>query len=180
MNAFNGKIMTENFGRPLIVKFANFPFSMTTLNDFGIGSDNENAQCSFMMQKNLPTITPIQMPTQTLPYVLSSLNMVTNPWSTNYNNSSILTINPFKQQQQHQQNGWHISIRNLPLDMSNYQLWEFFSMYGQVQHVNVVNKVTWCHGWVVMTSYDDAARAISALNGFVYGDRVLQVSFKSF
>lgn len=171
MNTFNGKIMIENFGRPLIVKFANFPFSMTNINDFNVGCNNGQ---SFLMQ-NKSLITPSIMPPQSFPFIFTTLNAVANPWSSHNNNTTLLAINQFKQH-----HGWCISIRNLPHDTSEYRLWELFSLYGQLQHVNVTSKETCCHGWVVMTSYDEAARAISALNGFVYGDRVLQVSFKSF
>jgi hypothetical protein len=165
--------MIENFGRPLIVKFANFPFSMTNINDFNV--DYNNGQ-SFLMQKNsliAPSslISTTTMPAQSFPFIFTTLNAMANPWTSQNNNATLLAINPFK---------WCISIRNLPHDTSEYRLWELFSLYGQLQHVNVTPKETCCHGRVVMTSYDEAARAINALNGFAYGGKILQVSFKYF
>jgi len=155
--------MAENNGRALIVKFANTPFSIANTTDY-----YDTNEQSFMTSQS-----------QACPYILTSLN-TTNPWSNNNNSSNgcLWTISPFKQQHQ-PLNGWCISVGNLPPETSEHVLWEYFGLYGQVQHVSVTtSKETWCcHGSVVMTSCDDAAKAIRALNGFVYGGRVLQVSF---
>jgi hypothetical protein len=177
--------MAENNGRALIVKFANTPFSitnttMTTTPPPHLDYYDTNEQSFMTSMHTLPSPS-----SQTCPYILTSLN-TTNPWSnnnitpitTNNNNGCLWTISTFKQQQHSQPlNGWCISVRNLPLETSEHILWEFFGLYGQVQHVHVTSKETWCQGSVVMTSCDDAAKAIRALNGFIYGGRVLQVSF---
>ncbi|XP_038067714.1 ELAV-like protein 1-B isoform X2 [Patiria miniata] len=79
-------------------------------------------------------------------------------------------------------NGWCLFVYNLPAESEESLLWQLFGPFGAVNNVKVVRdfNTNKCKGFgfVTMPKYEDAHRAIEALNGYCLGQRTLQVSFK--
>lgn len=79
--------------------------------------------------------------------------------------------------------GWCLFIYNLGPETEESALWQLFGPFGAVQSVKVIRDLQTYEckgfGFVTMTNYDDALMAIQALNGYMMGNRVLQVSFKA-
>ncbi|XP_029905377.1 ELAV-like protein 1b isoform X2 [Myripristis murdjan] len=79
--------------------------------------------------------------------------------------------------------GWCIFIYNLGQDADEGFLWQMFGPFGAVANVKVIRdfNTNKCKGFgfVTMTNYEEAAMAITSLNGYRLGDKVLQVSFKT-
>ncbi|XP_009068658.1 PREDICTED: ELAV-like protein 2 isoform X1 [Acanthisitta chloris] len=79
--------------------------------------------------------------------------------------------------------GWCIFVYNLGPDTDESILWQMFGPFGAVTNVKVIRdfNTNKCKGFgfVTMTNYDEAVMAIASLNGYLLGDRVLQVSFKT-
>ncbi|XP_022089196.1 ELAV-like protein 3 isoform X2 [Acanthaster planci] len=79
-------------------------------------------------------------------------------------------------------NGWCLFVYNLPAESEESLLWQLFGPFGAVNNVKVVRdfNTNKCKGFgfVTMPKYEDAHRAIEALNGYCLGARTLQVSFK--
>ncbi|CDS36016.1 ELAVprotein 2:3:4 [Echinococcus multilocularis] len=80
-------------------------------------------------------------------------------------------------------NGWCIVVHNLGADTDDAVLWQLFGPFGAVHTVNaVVDPMTGkCkgYGFVTMSNYEEALKAIQALSGFILDNRILQVSFKT-
>lgn len=78
--------------------------------------------------------------------------------------------------------GHVVFVYNLEPDAKDSDLWQLFGPFGAVKKVNVIyeNDKSKCkgYGFVTMVNFDEAMAAISFLNGYVYKDRVLQVSLK--
>lgn len=78
---------------------------------------------------------------------------------------------------------WCIFVYNLAPDADESILWQMFGPFGAVTNVKVIRdfNTNKCKGFgfVTMTNYDEAAMAITSLNGYRLGERVLQVSFKT-
>ena len=76
-----------------------------------------------------------------------------------------------------------IYIYNIPEDGNDNTLYQLFSPYGAIANVKVIvdysTKKCKGYGFVNMMTYEDAYRAIAALNGTTYQGKRLQVSFKS-
>ena len=75
-----------------------------------------------------------------------------------------------------------IFVYNLGQDSDERDLWQLFGPFGAVQKVNVIydaEKKPKGYGFVTMTNPDEAANAITHLNGFIYKERQLQVSLKT-
>ena len=78
--------------------------------------------------------------------------------------------------------GWCIFVYNLAPETEDNVLWQLFGPFGAVQNVKVIrDQSNKCkgYGFVTMTNYDEACSAITSLNGYPLGNRVLQVSFKT-
>nr|AYN74329.1 elav [Nucula tumidula] len=79
--------------------------------------------------------------------------------------------------------GWCIFVYNLAPETEENVLWQLFGPFGAVQSVKVIRdfQTQKCKGFgfVTMTNYDESLNAITHLNGFALGNRVLQVSFKT-
>lgn len=79
-------------------------------------------------------------------------------------------------------NGWCVFVYNLAPETEESVLWQLFGPFGAVQSVKIMRDFTTqkCKGFgfVTMTNYEEAVIAISYLNGYQLGNRVLQVSFK--
>jgi|SRR6218665_3382075 len=78
--------------------------------------------------------------------------------------------------------GWCIFVYNLAPETEENVLWQLFGPFGAVQNVRVMRDLSTqkCKGFgfVTMTNYEEALTAVTALNGYQLGNRVLQVSFK--
>jgi ELAV like protein 2/3/4 len=78
--------------------------------------------------------------------------------------------------------GTTIFVYNLAPDTQETTLWQLFGPQGCVQNVKIVRdqNTQKCKGYafITMTTSEEAANAIQNLNGFLLGNRVLQVSFK--
>ncbi|XP_073997174.1 ELAV-like protein 1-B isoform X2 [Rhodnius prolixus] len=80
-----------------------------------------------------------------------------------------------------EQNGHVIFVFGLNENSGDNALWQLFGPYGPVIAAKVVkDERNKCKGFgfVTMINYGDATEAIRALNGQIYGDKKLQVSFK--
>lgn len=79
--------------------------------------------------------------------------------------------------------GWCIFVYNLAPETEESLLWQLFGPFGAVQNVKIIRdfQSQKCKGFgfVTMSNYDEALLAINSLNGFIIGNRVLQVSFKT-
>lgn len=79
--------------------------------------------------------------------------------------------------------GFTLFVYNLAPETDDRTLWQLFGPCGAVLSVRVINDLETgkCKGFgfVTMSEYQEAALAISRLNGFTIGDRTLQVSFKT-
>lgn len=79
--------------------------------------------------------------------------------------------------------GFTLFVYNLAPETDDRTLWQLFGPLGAVLSVKVINDLETgkCKGFgfVTMSEYQEAALAISRLNGFTIGDRTLQVSFKT-
>jgi len=78
--------------------------------------------------------------------------------------------------------GYCLFIYNLAPETEENVLWQLFGPFGAVQNVKVMRDFATqkCKGFgfVTMTNYDEAVVAVTSLNGYQLGTRVLQVSFK--
>uniref|UniRef100_A0A1I8J4K3 ELAV-like protein n=1 Tax=Macrostomum lignano TaxID=282301 RepID=A0A1I8J4K3_9PLAT len=78
--------------------------------------------------------------------------------------------------------GWSLFVYNLAPEADESLLWQLFSPFGALQAVKVVRDQgsAKCRGFgfVTMNSYEEAALAVTSLNGASLGGRLLQVSFK--
>ncbi|ESN97904.1 hypothetical protein HELRODRAFT_187316 [Helobdella robusta] len=78
--------------------------------------------------------------------------------------------------------GWCLFVYNLAPETEENILWQLFGPFGAVQTVKVMRDPTTqkCKGFgfITMTNYDEALTAVSSLNGYQLGSRILQVSFK--
>jgi len=79
--------------------------------------------------------------------------------------------------------GWCIFVYNLAPEAQENTLWELFGPFGAVFNVKIIRDFNTqkCKGFgfVTMTSYEEAVRAISFLNGVMIANRQLQVSLKT-
>lgn len=79
--------------------------------------------------------------------------------------------------------GWCIFIYNLSQDSDEGMLWQMFGPFGAVTNVKIIRdfNTNKCKGFgfVTMSNYEEAAMAITSLNGYRHGDKILQVSFKT-
>lgn len=79
--------------------------------------------------------------------------------------------------------GWNIFVQNLSADVDNGVLWQLFGPFGAVHTVNAAidpnTKKCKGYGFVTMLNYDEAVKAIKALSGYILGNRMLQVSFRT-
>jgi len=78
--------------------------------------------------------------------------------------------------------GYILFAYNIGADTNEYTLGELFGTYGKVIRVNVIRKgesgESKGFGFVTMKNYNEAMNAISALNGYNYTGKPMQVSFK--
>ena len=77
--------------------------------------------------------------------------------------------------------GFCLFVYNLPDTAEDALLYQLFGPFGAISSVRVIKDATGkCKrfGFVNMLIYDDACRAIVALNGYDHEGRTLQVSFK--
>jgi len=78
--------------------------------------------------------------------------------------------------------GYILFAYNIGADTNEYSLGELFGNYGKVVRVNVIRKgesgESKGFGFVTMKNYSEAVNAISALNGYNFSGKPLQVSFK--
>ncbi len=79
--------------------------------------------------------------------------------------------------------GFVLFVYNIGTDADETALWQLFSPFGTIAKVDVIrdaDKNNQCkgYGFVSMPHYHEAANAITALNGYTYKQRPLQVSFK--
>jgi len=78
--------------------------------------------------------------------------------------------------------GYILFAYNIGAETNEYTLGELFGNYGKVVRVNVIRKgesgESKGFGFVTMKNYNEAVTAISALNGYNYSGKPLQVSFK--
>lgn len=76
-----------------------------------------------------------------------------------------------------------IFIYNLSPNLDETFLWQLFCPFGAVETVNIIRdyrtKTSKGYGFVTMTNYCEAVRAVCSLDGYTVGDRVLQVRFKA-
>lgn len=89
-------------------------------------------------------------------------------------NANVVTPLPTK--------GYTVFVYNLGQDSDERDLWQLFGPFGAVQKVDIVydgEKKPRGYGFVTMTNLEEAAHAITYLNGFVYKERQLQVSLKT-
>ena len=73
-------------------------------------------------------------------------------------------------------------VYNVGPESDDRDLWQLFGPFGAVQKVSIAydaEKKSRGYGFVTMTNMDEAANAITHLNGFVYKERQLQVSLKT-
>ncbi|KAJ3599451.1 hypothetical protein NHX12_033413 [Muraenolepis orangiensis] len=79
--------------------------------------------------------------------------------------------------------GWCIFIYNLGQDADEGILWQLFGPFGAVTNVKVIRdfNTNKCKGFgfVTMLNYEEAAMAVSSLDGYRMGEKTLQVSFKT-
>ncbi|KAG7277552.1 hypothetical protein CRUP_030714 [Coryphaenoides rupestris] len=79
--------------------------------------------------------------------------------------------------------GWCLFIYNLGQDADEGILWQLFGPFGAVTNVKVIRdfNTNKCKGFgfVTMLNYEEAAMAVSSLDGYRMGDKTLQVSFKT-
>ncbi len=79
-------------------------------------------------------------------------------------------------------NGWCIFVYNLAPETEDAVLWQLFGPFGAVYGAKAVcdpmSGKCKGYGFVTMSNYDEAAKAIQALSGFNLDGRILQVSFK--
>lgn len=79
--------------------------------------------------------------------------------------------------------GWCIFIYNLNQDADEGVLWQLFGPFGAVTNVKVIRDFSTnkCKGFgfVTMLNYEEAAMAVTNLDGYRMGEKTLQVSFKT-
>lgn len=79
--------------------------------------------------------------------------------------------------------GYILFVYNIGAEVDERNLHHLFLSYGTVLKTNVIRdpntNQSKGYGFVTMSNYEDAVWAIEALNGFNYGGRPLQVSFKT-
>jgi RNA recognition motif-containing protein len=79
--------------------------------------------------------------------------------------------------------GYCLFVYNIDAAYDERILWQLFAPFGPVLSAQIVrdfnSKKPKGYGFVTVASYESAVVAINALNGFVLGDKVLQVSFKN-
>ena len=79
--------------------------------------------------------------------------------------------------------GFALFVYNIGTNATERELWQLFSPFGSVLKVNVIRdfEKNQCkgYGFVTMGAYHDAMSAIQNLNGYPYGEKPLQVSFKT-
>lgn len=77
---------------------------------------------------------------------------------------------------------WNIFVYNLPPNADDTALWQLFGPFGAVRRVKIVrdfrSKESKGFGFVTMSHFHEAVRAIALLNGHIIGNRILQVRFK--
>jgi ELAV like protein 2/3/4 len=190
----NGKI-PNGAVEPLVVKFASQVGSSSNATDTYNLSDKlsasiESASSSdnnLMLQSAIATTTPSYF-TRPLGSVFSSTEFV--PFNaggdaclslaqpTQLHLSSSQTTPPVTLS-----TGWCIFVYNLAPETQENTLWQLFGPFGAVQSVKLAKSYCGqkCKGFafVTMSVYGEALSAIANLNGFVLGDRILQVSFKT-
>ena len=80
-------------------------------------------------------------------------------------------------------NAWCLFVYNIPEECEDSLLYQLFSPFGAISSVNIIRdlatKKTKRYGFVNMVNYEEAAKAISHLNGYTLDGKQLQVSFKS-
>ena len=78
--------------------------------------------------------------------------------------------------------GFVLFVYNIGTETDEFALWQLFSPYGAVKKVSVIKDTqknqSKGYGFVTMVNYEEALFAIQQLNGFTYGGKTLQVSFK--
>src|SRR5437867_1017729 len=74
----------------------------------------------------------------------------------------------------------NIHVTNLPPDITDGDLQTYFSSFGAVEGAEVIRDIhtgkSVGYGFVIMTSDEEAANAITSLNGKPWMDKVLLVS----
>jgi len=78
--------------------------------------------------------------------------------------------------------GHTLFVYNIGPDSDDRDLWQLFGPFGAVQKVHIAygpDKKSKGYGFVTMTNINEAANAITHLNGFVFKERPLQVSLKT-
>lgn len=78
---------------------------------------------------------------------------------------------------------WCLFVYNIPEECEDSLLYQLFSPFGAISSVNIIrdlaSKKSKRYGFVNMPNYEEAAKAISHLNGYTLDGKQLQVSFKS-
>ncbi|XP_055386451.1 uncharacterized protein LOC129615332 [Condylostylus longicornis] len=74
-------------------------------------------------------------------------------------------------------------VNNLSPDVKDDSIWQLFSQFGTLNDINIVRNLSTLqckgYGFVMMKNLDEATLAVDSLDGFVFEDKTLQVSFKS-
>ena len=184
ITALNGKQLVGS-QQPLMVKFANPP-KVTPQSGSPISTQMGLQKRVTQTYTSGGTIGPIRH-TPTVANMrfnpvssLSTLNGVTtNPvaaLAAVAGATGLTGINPAT-------GSWCIFVYNLPESCQDTLLYQLFSPFGAITSVNIIRDLkvgtSKRYGFVNMMNYDDAYRAILALDGHICEGKPLQVSFKS-
>ena len=187
INKLSGELPYENAEEPIIVKFANYPAAITNKMMAALPLAAAAAVAGFYApvppvikaqppppppppQQLRPPCTIQTAPTEFVHIAQNQQQLLQQPIN------SIQTTIPTS-------TGWCIFVYNLSPDTEDNILWQLFGPFGAVQNAKIVRdfQTQKCKGFgfVTMTNYEESVLAINGLNGFVLGNRVLQVSFKT-
>jgi len=109
---------------------------------------------------------PMMTPTVPPPYSMSPSHSPSSP----------------SDSQSKRMSGFSLFVYNLPPDMDEGMLYQWFSPYGAISSARVIRNLATgtCkgYGFVNFVKFEDAQMAVASLNGCPIGNKTLQVSFK--
>jgi len=159
--------MLQGSLRPLAVRYAD--------------TDEEKAERKIKAAKKMKQIryNPYQQPIYTVyPPSTYSPNMYPNP----YGISSVPVYPPAVPAPAYPAQERTLFVYNVPQEADDTMLYRIFGPYGAIEDIKVVRDPSTNKpkgfAFVNMMRHEDALNAIQSLNGFVCGDKLLQVSFK--